>query len=130
MKRSNTPNSSNKNNNSNNSSHYSSYQQGTYYAAEQTKTLEDSQKAFHEADQTAAAVLQQMTNQRGQLKDAHENVWDMRIATEQAKRELQELQVKYRQKKHRLYMMIGILAFTDFILFLRLVHCHGNFYCL
>jgi chromosome segregation ATPase len=130
MKRSNTPNSSNKGNNNNRPSHYSSYQQGTYYAAEQTKTLEDSHKAFHEADQTAAAVLQQMTNQRSQLKDAHENVWDMRIATEQAKRELQELQVKYRQKKHRLYTMIGILAFTDIVLFLRLVHCHGNFYCL
>lgn len=123
MKRSNTPNSSKP-------SHYSSYQQGTYYAAEQTKTLEDSQKAFHEADQTSSAVLQKLTNQRSQLKDAHENVWDMRIATEQAKRELQELQVKYRQKKNRLYMMIGILAVTDFLLFLRLIHCHGNFYCL
>jgi hypothetical protein len=126
MKRASTPSSGN----SPKAQHYTSYQQGVYYAADQTKTLEDSNKAYYQADETANKVLQQMTTQRQQVEGAHDDVWVMRQATEQAKRELQELQAKTRQKKNRLYGWIALLAVTDFLLFLRILHCRGNFYCL
>ena len=84
----------------------SSYQQGTYqppvhYAADQTKTVEDTTKIFHQTDETAGRVMDQMIAQRQQITGAHDKVWHMREKTEQAKRELQDLQYKYRQKKRR-----------------------------
>ena len=109
---------------------YTSYQQGVYYAADQTKTLENTTQAYHQADDTANKVLQQMSTQRQQIQGAHDDVWQMRMSTEQAKRELEELQAKYRAKKNRLYMWIAGLAVTDFLLFLRILQCRGNFYCL
>lgn len=121
MKRSGTPNKG--------TEYYTSYQQGSYYASEQTKTLEDSAKTYHEAEDTANRVLQQMNTQRQQIGNAHDNVWEMRQATEQAKRELIELQKKYQHKKRRLYVWIAVLALTDFLLLLRIIQCHGNFYC-
>ena len=109
---------------------YSSYQQGVYYAAEQTKNLEDTTRTYHQTDDTANQVLHQMTTQRQQIEGGHENVVQMRAATEQAKRELQALEQKYRQKKIRLYMWIAGLSLIDFLLFLRIIQCRGNFYCL
>lgn len=117
-------------NNNKGQQHYSSYQQGVYYAESQTKTLQDTTKTYHQADETATNVLHHMTAQRQQLHGANDNVWEMRQATEKAKREMEELRAKYRRKKNRLYAMIAALAFTDFLLLLRIIHCHGNFYCI
>ena len=120
---------------------YNSYQQGgasatttgyqppVFYAADQTKTLEDTTKTYYQADETAAHVLNQMTAQRQQILGAHDNVFEMRNTAAQAKRELEELRQKYRQKKLRLYLWIAGLSIVDLLLFIRMVQCHGNFYC-
>lgn len=130
MKRPNTSNPSSGNNN------YSSYQQGAnqyqpsvHYAADQTSVLEDTTKAYYQADESAAAVLQSMTSQKQQLNSASNNVWDMRQTTEKAKRELEALHTKYRAKKQRLYVTIALLALTDTLLFFRILQCRGNFFC-
>lgn len=111
-----------------------SYQHGGYrppihYAADQTKTLEDSTQAYYQADETAARVLNQMTAQRQQIQGANNSVWGMREATEKAKREMTELHKKYREKKQRLYVTIALLGLTDLLLLLRIFQCHGNFFC-
>lgn len=117
---------------------FSSYQQGgsyqppntsTAYAQQQTDTLTDTVKTQYEAEGTANAVLTRMTEQRHQLTGANDDVWHMRAATEQTKRELRELHNKYRQKKLRLYATIAMLGFTDLLLFLRIVQCRGGFFC-
>ena len=108
---------------------YSSYQQGVYYAADQTKTLQDTTKTYYQAEETSTNVLERMTAQRQQLQGATDNVWEMRETTEKAKQEIQELQAKYREKKMRLYVMIVALGLADLLLLLRIIHCHGNFYC-
>jgi hypothetical protein len=113
---------------------FQSYQQGTYqppatYAEQQTEIITDTVKTQYQAEGTANAVLTRMTEQRHQLTEAHENVWHMREATDKAKRELQELNNKYRAKKLRLYVYIAALGFTDLILFLRIVQCRGGFFC-
>lgn len=105
------------------------YQPPVHYAADQTAVLEDTAKTYYQADETAGNVLAKMTAQRQQLTSAADNVWEMRHATDTAKRELQELQQKYRQKKQRLYMMIAGLAITDLLLFFRILQCRGNFFC-
>ncbi|CAB9506194.1 expressed unknown protein [Seminavis robusta] len=111
-----------------------SYQHGTYqppptYAEQQNDVLVDTAKTQYQAEGTANAVLTQMTQQRQQLTDAHDNVWHMREATDSAKRELQELDNKYRAKKLRLYIMIGSMGLADLILFLRIAQCRGGFFC-
>lgn len=110
-----------------------SYQQGyqppVHYAADQTRTMEDTTKTFHEADAQATQVLQHMRGQRQQIQGAHNDVYEMRQATEKAKRELEALQKKYREKKQRLYVMIAILSLVDTLLFFRILQCGGNFFC-
>jgi chromosome segregation ATPase len=127
MKRTNSNNSGNK---------YRSYQQGgsqyqpaVHYAADQTTVLEDTTKSYYQADETAAAVLQSMQGQKQQLNSASNNVWDMRQTTEKAKREIESLHKKYREKKQRLYATIALLALTDMLLFFRILQCRGNFFC-
>lgn len=105
------------------------YQPPVFYASDQTNVLEDATKTYYQADETAGHVLNQLTTQRQQIMGAHDNVWQMRQTTEQAKRELEGLRHKYQQKKQRLYMWIAILAITDTLLFFRILQCHGNFYC-
>ena len=114
----------------------SSYQHGggTYrppihYAADQTKVMQDTTQAYYQADETAARVLHQMTAQRQQIEGANNSVWGMREATEKAKREMTELHKKYREKKQRLYITIALLGLTDLLLLVRILQCHGNFYC-
>ena len=113
---------------------FQSYQQGTYqpptsYAEKQTEVLTDAVRTQYQAEGTANAVLTRMTDQRNQLTEAHENVWQMRHATEKAKRELQELNNKYRKKKFRLYVTIAALGFMDLLLFFRILQCRGGFFC-
>ena len=113
---------------------FQSYQQGSYqppatYADKQTEVLTDTVKTQYQAEGTANDVLTRMTEQRHQLTEAHENVWQMRHATEKAKRELQDLNKKYQAKKLRLYVTIAALGLTDLILFLRIVQCRGGFFC-
>ncbi|EEC43361.1 predicted protein [Phaeodactylum tricornutum CCAP 1055/1] len=106
-----------------------SYQPPVHYAADQTKTLEDTTKTYYQADETAVQILNQMTTQRQQVQSASGNVWDMRQATEKAKHEIQSLQQKYREKKRRLYVLIAVLSLTDTVLFFRILQCRGNFFC-
>lgn len=114
---------------------FNSYQQGSYqppvsaYAQKQTEVLTDTVKTQYEAEGTANAVLTRMTEQRHQLTGAHDDVWHMRSATEKARQELQELNSKYRERKMRLYVTIGMLGITDLLLFLRIVQCRGGFFC-
>jgi hypothetical protein len=116
---------------------FRSYQQGsgsyvpprTAYAEQQTNVLEDTVKSHYDAENTAANVLTQMHTQRHQLQGAHDDVWNMRITTEEAKRELENLRAKNLQKKTRLYAMIAALALTDLFLFLRIAQCRGGFFC-
>ena len=106
-----------------------SYQPPVHYARDQTKTLEDTTSTFYQADNTATAVLNQMTAQRQQISGAHENVYEMRQAMERAKQEMVALQNKYRDRKRKLYVTIFLLGMTDFLLLVRLFQCHGSFFC-
>lgn len=115
---------------------FNSYQQsGSYvppgknFADQQTNVLADTVKTQYQAEDTANAVMSRLHGQRNQLEGANDDVWDMRQATEQTKRELRDLQAKYRQKKMRLYMWIAVLGSLDFLLFLRLLRCRGSFFC-
>lgn len=104
-------------------------QTGLAYAEQQTHIMEDTMRKQYETEGIAQTVLSQMTTQRQQLQGAHDNVWEMREATEKAKRELMDLQVKWRAKKRRLQMIIVVLGMIDFLLFIRLVQCGGSFFC-
>mmetsp|Transcript_107791 Transcript_107791/g.311441 ORF Transcript_107791/g.311441 Transcript_107791/m.311441 type:complete len:125 (-) Transcript_107791:3170-3544(-) len=115
---------------------FNSYQQsGSYvppgktFADQQTNMLSDTVKTQYRAEETANAVMSQLHGQRQQLQTANDDVWDMRQATEQTKRELRDLQAKYRQKKMRLYAWIAVLATIDLLLFYRLLRCRGSFFC-
>lgn len=115
-----------------------SYQntQGSYqppadqtYAEQQTNIVHDTVKTHFQAEETAKTVLSQLHTQRHQLGGAADDVWNMRIATEQAKRELEALKDKHMAKKQRLYIFIAMLGTVDFLLFCRLLQCHGSFIC-
>ena len=111
---------------------FNSYQQSSSpntFADKQTNLLSETVQTQYHAEETANAVLNQLHAQRGQIQGANEDVWDMRQATEQTKRELRELQAKYRQKKLRLYAWIVVLGTCDFLLFWRLLRCRGSFFC-
>ena len=105
------------------------YQPPVFYAADQTKTLEDTTKTYYQAEDTANQVLHQMTAQRQQILGAHGNVNELRLTAEKTKRELEDLRIKYRRKKQKLYMWIAGLSIVDLLLFIRMLQCHGNFYC-
>ena len=119
---------------SGNASQFNSYQHGyqppVFYAEHQTQTLEDTTKTYHQAEETSGHVLNQLQIQRNQLLNTHENVDNIKQISEIAKRELEELKRKYREKKQRLYLWIAILSITDALLFFRIIQCHGNFYCI
>ena len=115
---------------------FNSYQQGGSYvppgksfADQQTNVISDTMKSQYQAESTANAVLTQLHTQRHQLQGANDNVWDMRQATEETKRELQDLHAKYRARKNKLKIYIALLASADLFLFLRLLQCHGSFFC-
>jgi hypothetical protein len=109
---------------------FNSYQQsGSYvppgqsYADQQTNVLSDAVKTQYQTENTANAVLQQMNAQRQQIQGADEDVWDMRNATDETKRE------KYRARKMKLYVYIAVLGSIDLLLFLRILRCRGSFFC-
>jgi len=117
---------------------FSSYQQGggsphSYqqpsYAQSQTDVLTDTARTHYEAEGTANAVLTRMTEQRHQFQSAHDDVFQMRAATEKASKELYALNIKYKKKKLRLYAMIAALGMADVLLFLRIIQCRGGFFC-
>jgi hypothetical protein len=118
------------------SNRFNSYQQsGSYvppgktFAEQQTHVLSETVKTQYHAEETANAVMTQLHAQRQQIQGANDNVWDMRQATEQTKKELRDLQAKYRAKKLRLYFWIALLGTVDFLLFVRLLKCRGSFFC-
>lgn len=98
-------------------------------ADQQTNTLAETTKTQYEAENTANAVLNQLHGQRQQLQGANDDVHDMRQATDQTKKELRDLQAKYREKKNRLYVIIAMLSLVDLFLFLRIIRCRGSFFC-
>lgn len=107
----------------------SNYEPPVYYAANQTSVLQDTTKVYYQTEDNANNVLTTMTQQRQQVVNANESVWNMRSSTEQVKRELNELHMKYIMKKRRLYIYIIVLSVIDLLLFIRILQCHGNFYC-
>jgi chlorite dismutase len=118
------------------SNRFNSYQQsGTYvppgktFADQQTNVLSETVQTQYHAEETANAVMTHLHAQRQQIQGANENVWDMREATEQTKKELMDLHAKYRQKKLRLYVWIAVVATLDILLFFRLLRCRGSFFC-
>ena len=115
---------------------FNSYQQsGSYvppgqtYADKQSSVLSDAVKTQYQAETTANAVLSQLSGQRQQLKGANDDVWEMRQATEQTKRELGALRAKYAAKKRKLYGIIAALAVVDMLMFLRIISCRGSLFC-
>lgn len=112
-----------------NSNNYSPPPVSGSYAQQQTQVMEDTMRTHYETEATSAAVLSQMRTQRGQLQGAHDNVWEMRQAAEQAKKDISSMVKKARQKKLRLQIIIAVLAALDFILFIRLLSCGGSFFC-
>lgn len=115
---------------------FNSYQQsGSYvppgksYADTQTNVLSETVQTQYQAENTANVVLSQMNAQRQQLQGANDDVWDMRHATEETKRELRDLQDKYRARKRKLYAYIALLGLVDLFLFLRIARCRGSFFC-
>eukprot|EP00529_Nitzschia_sp_RCC80_P032962 CAMPEP_0113444564 /NCGR_PEP_ID=MMETSP0014_2-20120614/2730_1 /TAXON_ID=2857 /ORGANISM="Nitzschia sp." /LENGTH=132 /DNA_ID=CAMNT_0000335577 /DNA_START=230 /DNA_END=628 /DNA_ORIENTATION=+ /assembly_acc=CAM_ASM_000159 len=118
------------------SNRFNSYQQsfgqnaaGKIFAEEQTNTLKDTVTTQYQTEETANAVLTQLHGQRQQLQSANDDVWETRQLTEETKRELHALSAKYREKKNRLRVIIGLLGLVDFLLFLRLLRCGGSFFC-
>jgi hypothetical protein len=99
------------------------------YANDQTSILEDTSKTYYQVDEVAGRVLNQLTLQRQQILHAGEDVYQMQHTADMAKNALETLRTKYRHKKQRLYMWIAILSVADILLFLRMIQCHGNFYC-
>jgi chromosome segregation ATPase len=115
---------------------FNSYQQSGSYvppggtlADQQTNTLSDTVKTQYEAESTANAVLNELHGQRRQFQGANDDVWDMRKATEQTRRELESLRAKYLEKKMRLYGIIAMLSTVNLFLFYRIVSCRGGFFC-
>eukprot|EP00540_Astrosyne_radiata_P022065 CAMPEP_0116837668 /NCGR_PEP_ID=MMETSP0418-20121206/8779_1 /TAXON_ID=1158023 /ORGANISM="Astrosyne radiata, Strain 13vi08-1A" /LENGTH=127 /DNA_ID=CAMNT_0004467573 /DNA_START=93 /DNA_END=476 /DNA_ORIENTATION=- len=111
---------------------YQSYQNsppGKTYAEQQTNVLQDTVKTQYEADSTAANVLSQMHQQRQQLQGTRDDVMGMRTATAQAKQELTEIYDRNRRKKRRLYFIIAVLSIVDLALIIRIIQCHGSFFC-
>jgi hypothetical protein len=105
------------------------YQPPLFYASDQTAILNDATKTFYQTDEVAGRVLDQLTSQRQQILHAGDDVFQMQNTAQIAKKELEALRMKYRRKKQQLYMWIVILSVTDLLLFLRMIQCHGNFYC-
>lgn len=113
---------------------FNSYQQGynasgKSFAEEQTNQLKDTVTTQYQAEETANAVLNQLHGQRQQIQGANDDVWETRQLTEETKRELHALQAKYREKKNRLKVIIGLLGLLDFLMFLRLLRCRGSYFC-
>jgi nuclear transport factor 2 (NTF2) superfamily protein len=82
-----------------------------------------------QAETTANTVLATLHAQRQQLQNANDDTWAMRTNVALAQRELKELQQKAWAKKRKLYVIIGMLAFVDLMLFFRIVQCGGSFFC-
>ena len=99
------------------------------YTDQQTNILEDATRTHVAAETTANTVLATLHAQRQQLQNANDDTWQMRTNVANAQRELRELQAKAWKKKQRLYIIIGILGFVDFMLFFRIVQCGGSFFC-
>ncbi|KAL3783963.1 hypothetical protein HJC23_013343 [Cyclotella cryptica] len=102
---------------------------GVKYAEQQTEVLEDTTRTHVQAETTANTVLATLHAQRQQLQNANEDTWAMRTNVALAQREIKELQQKAWLKKRRLYGIIGLLAFVDLMLFVRIVQCGGSFFC-
>jgi molecular chaperone GrpE (heat shock protein) len=105
------------------------YQPPIFYAKDQTTVLEDTTRTYYETDETANKVLNTLLSQRQQLQNTDATIHNMHSTTQQVSKEIELLRKKYKQKKQQLYMYIAALSIIDILLFLRMIQCHGNFYC-
>lgn len=105
------------------------YQPPLFYAKDQTTVLEDATRTYYETDDTANRVLNTLLSQRQQLQNTDTTIHNMHSTTQQVSKEIELLRTKYIQKKRHLYMYIAALSVIDILLFLRMIQCHGNFYC-
>ena len=105
------------------------YQPPIFYAKDQTTILEDATRTYYETDETANKVLNTLLSQRQQLQNTDATIHNMHSTTQQVSKEIELLRKKYKQKKQQLYMYIAALSIVDILLFLRMIQCHGNFYC-
>ena len=105
------------------------YQPPLFYATDQTSILQDTTRTFYETDETAHKVLHTLVSQRQQLQQTDATIHEMHSTTQQVSKEIELLKKKYRQKKRQLYIYIAALSVVDILLFLRMIQCHGNFYC-
>ncbi|KAL7441576.1 hypothetical protein ACHAXH_010009 [Discostella pseudostelligera] len=104
-------------------------QLGQTYAEQQSHILDDTMRTHVHAESTANTLLATLHSQRQQLQNANEDTRQMRSNVAEASRELKELQRKVMARKRKLYIMIGMLALVDTMLFLRIVQCGGSFFC-
>ncbi|KAL3764699.1 hypothetical protein ACHAWU_001529 [Discostella pseudostelligera] len=104
-------------------------QLGLTYAEQQSHILDDTMRTHVHAESTANTLLATLHSQRQQLQNANEDTRQMRSNVAEASRELKELQRKVMARKRKLYIMIGMLALADTMLFLRIVQCGGSFFC-
>lgn len=99
------------------------------YSEQQSQVVEDSMYAYIRADSAANNVLMMLQMQRLQLQKANDDTWKIRSNSVKAQQHLKELQQKSWKKKQCLYAIIAALAFVDWILLHRLIHCGGRFIC-
>ena len=99
------------------------------YAEQQSQVVEDSVRTYIRAENSASNVLLTLQMQRQQLQKANDDTWKIRSNAIKAQQQLKELQHKAWKKKQCLYAVIVMLSFVDYILFARIVHCGGGFFC-
>ena len=100
-----------------------------FYAQDQTSILHDTTRTYYETDDTANKVLHTLVSQRQQLQNTDTTIHHMHSTTQQVSKEIDVLKQKYIQKKRQLYIYIVGLTLLDVLLFVRMIQCHGNFYC-
>ena len=99
------------------------------YAEQQSQVVDDSMRTYIQAENAASNVLQTLQMQRQQLQKANDDTWKIRSNAIKAQQQLKELQQKVWKKKQCLYAVIAMLSCVDYILFARIVHCGGSFFC-
>jgi hypothetical protein len=99
------------------------------YAEQQSQVVEDSLRTYVRVENATSNVLLTLQMQRQQLQKANDDTWKIRSNAIKAQQQLKELQQKAWKKKQCLYAVIVMLSFVDYILFARIVHCGGSFFC-
>ncbi|KAL3808187.1 hypothetical protein ACHAXA_009542 [Cyclostephanos tholiformis] len=99
------------------------------YYERQSKVVEESMRTYMRAENTASNVILTLQMQRQKLQKANDDTWKIRSNAIKAQQQLKELQQKAWKKKQCLYAIIAMLAFVDYVLFVRIIQCGGSFFC-